>query len=91
MEAAMARRLKIAGRLVLEVGFEPRHGSHEALGQAYECLLPPRSRPVRTPAGLRARLKEAYDGAANDAPNADATDGTSPGGDLRPRLIGTAG
>lgn len=84
------RRHATAQRLSLEVGFEPRHGSREVLGDAYERLLPLLKRDVAS--HPRTLLKEEVkDAVALEPPIPDEFRRAREGGDLRPRLHRPAG
>lgn len=60
------RRDMISRRLRLEVGFEPRRGSQDALTDAYERLLPPRA--CQIPAQSQTSLRQEGDDVAADVP-----------------------
>jgi len=79
------RRDMMSRRLRLEVGFEPRRGSQEALTDAYERLLPPRA--CRIPAQSQTSLRQEGDDAAAHVPAIpeSAHHGHSRGA-LRPRV-----
>jgi hypothetical protein len=80
----MAKLCKRRRPLRLEVGFEVRRGSQEALERAYERLLPLCTRPL--PSRIQATTSE---GACheNSAPENRFGSGEPEGGHLRPRCL----
>jgi hypothetical protein len=84
----MVKLCKRRRPLRLEVGFEVRRGSRDALGRAYERLLPLRtgSLPSRAQAAMS---KGAYD--ENSAPESRFGTADPAGRPLRPGLYRPAG
>ena len=80
----MAKLSKRRRPLRLEVGFEVRRGSRDALGRAYERLLPLRTRSL-SPSPLTPISEGACD--ENSAPESRFGPADPAGRPLRPRLL----
>jgi hypothetical protein len=82
----MIRQDTTGRRLSVEIGFEPRRGNQEALGKAYQRLLPPSSRLVCTIPSPQVR-EEARHAAQLDPPDLEAGRRAGPRGHLRSGVL----